>query len=191
MSSNRARIALIGSRWLGAEVLRALQEAGYQMSLIAPSRGDRAASEARRLGVPVTVKPDHLPLQTCDFPTPPDLIVCAHSFRIVPAWIISRARLGAIGYHPSLLPEFKGRRSVEDAIRAGVRITGGTVYWLTDQVDGGPTFIARGTPLQRTVQILPNETAFEVWRRALAPLGRDMLLEAVESLLGQRLNSLN
>ncbi|WP_417700792.1 hypothetical protein [Pseudophaeobacter sp.] len=55
-------------------------------------------------------------------------------------------------------------------------MTGGTVYWLTDQVDGGPVVIADGQRLQRRIQILPAETALQLWNRALAPLGADLLL---------------
>ncbi|WP_158623105.1 formyltransferase family protein [Pseudorhodobacter sp. E13] len=117
-----------------------------------------------------------------DFPWRPDLIVCAHSFRIVEPWVINWASLGAIGYHPSLLPAFKGRRAVQDALDAGQRITGGSVYWLTEAIDGGPVVVAGGRRLQDQVQVLPNETAGELWRRALAPLGAGLLTEGVISI---------
>lgn len=186
MSNDRPHITVIGSRWLGAEVLAALTEAGYDTSLIAPAPGDRATTAARRLGRVVTVKPDRVPLQMQDFATRPDLIVCAHSFRILPPWAVAYARLGAIGYHPSLLPAFKGRHAVEDALRAGVRVTGGSVYWLTDQIDGGPVVVARGARLQRAVQVLPGEDAGTLWRRALAPLGRELLVGAMAALIPVR-----
>jgi len=164
-------------------VLTALTEAGHDTSLIAPASGDRATIAARTSGRVVTVKPDQVPLQAQDFARRPDLIDCAHSFRILPPWAVAYARLGAIGYHPSLLPAFKGRHAVEDAWRAGVRVTGGSVYWLTDQIDGGPVVVAHGKRLQRAVQVLPGEDAGTLWRRALAPLGRELLVEAVGALI--------
>jgi methionyl-tRNA formyltransferase len=45
------------------------------------------------------------------------------------------------------------------------RVTGGTVYWLTDTVDGGPI------AAQEHVFIRPDDTAASLWRRELGPLG--------------------
>ncbi len=39
--------------------------------------------------------------------------------------------------------------------------------------------MGRLTPLQRPVEIHPEDTPAALWRRALAPLGVDLLLEAV------------
>ncbi|MBN8294637.1 hypothetical protein JI664_21880 [Rhodobacter sp. NTK016B] len=187
MSSNPPRIAVLGTRWLGAEILTRLHAHGFDLALLTTSDQDRAASAARALKITVTVKPDAIALMASDFPWRPDLILCAHSFRIVPGWAIWWSRLGAIGYHPSILPAHKGRTSVEDTVRSGARMTGGTVYWLTDSVDGGPPVVIRkegvSRRLQHRVQILPNETAGQLWRRALAPLGAQMLEEAALGLL--------
>jgi methionyl-tRNA formyltransferase len=123
-----------------------------------------------------------MPLRSADLPWKPDLVVSAHSFRIVPDWLIEWSRLGAIGYHPSLLPAYKGRNAIRNCLEDEQRITGGTVYWLTPQVDGGPVVVAGGRRLQERVQILPGETALELWKRTLAPLGAAMLPEAVQSI---------
>ncbi|RUS64912.1 methionyl-tRNA formyltransferase [Pseudorhodobacter sp. E13] len=177
-----AKVMVIGTRWLGAEVLKRLHSQDLTAALIAVKPDDKAAQMAQDLGVPYRVKPDAVPLMAMDFPWRPDLIVCAHSFRIVEPWVINWASLGAIGYHPSLLPAFKGRRAVQDALDAGRRITGGSVYWLTEAIDGGPVVVAGGRRLQDQVQVLPNETASELWRRALAPLGVRLLTEGVISI---------
>ena len=172
----------MGTRWLGAEVLRRLVATGRDTCLVTDTEDNAAARAAQGLGLAWTAKPDRVALMASDFPWRPDLIVCAHSFRILPPWVIWWARLGAIGYHPSVLPAFKGRNAVQDALSARQRITGGTVYWLTEALDGGPPVVVRGARLQRKVQVLPGETAPALWRRALAPLGADMLLEAVTEL---------
>lgn len=173
---------VVGTSWLGSEVLRRLHKEGLEVGLIAVKREDKAAQTAMDLKLPCTIKDDHVPLLASDFPWRPDLIVCAHSFRVVEPWVITWARLGAIGYHPSLLPAFKGRRAIQDALDAEQRITGGSVYWLTEAIDGGPIVVAGGRRLQERVQVLPNETAGELWRRALAPLGADLLVAGVSSL---------
>ncbi len=83
-------------------------------------------------------------------------------------------------YHPSLLPAFKGRNAIPDTLAAGVRMTGGTVYWLTGDVDGGRIACVDGTALREYRQVLPYETAAELWRRALGPLGLELLIRAAK-----------
>ena len=85
-----------------------------------------------------------------------------------------RARVcGGIGYHPSLLPRHRGIAAVEWTILEGDPIAGGSVYHLADGWDAGAIaaqdwcFVAKG------------ETARELWERALAPMGLDLLARVV------------
>ncbi len=57
-----------------------------------------------------------------------------------------------INIHPSLLPSFKGIGAVEQAIAAGVKITGCTVHLVVPEVDSGPILI------QAAVPVLPDDT---------------------------------
>ena len=84
-----------------------------------------------------------------------------------------RAKWGGIGYHPSLLPLHRGRDSTRWAIRMGERVTGGSVYRLSNRMDGGDVLA------QRHVFIRPGDTAEELWRRDLAPLGVELLAQTV------------
>jgi phosphoribosylglycinamide formyltransferase-1 len=43
-----------------------------------------------------------------------------------------------INLHPSLLPAFPGLRAVRQALVYGVKITGVTVHYVTDELDAGP-----------------------------------------------------
>ena len=80
--------------------------------LITASADNAAARAAEAAHVPYSVRPDATPLLgNVDVPRV-DLIVSAHSFRIIPPWALRRAVLGGIGYHPSLLPAFRGRSAV-------------------------------------------------------------------------------
>jgi hypothetical protein len=183
MSKNSPRrIAVIGCSWLAAEMLVRLTEAGFEACLITEPGERTAIAAADCLGLRYTVKDRRVPLIGADLPWCPDLILSAHSFRILPSWFIRLARLGAIGYHPSLLPAYPGRHAIRDCLADGQRMTGGTVYWLTDQVDGGPVVIAGGQRLQGRIQILPGETALQLWKRALAPLGADLLLMGAQAI---------
>ena len=54
---------------------------------------------------------------------------------------------------------------MEWAIRMHEPITGGTIYWLNDTVDGGPI------AAQDWCFIHEGDTARELWTRELAPMG--------------------
>ena len=105
-----------------------------------------------------------------------DLIVAAHCHDFIGRKTRHRARLGALGYHPSLLPRHRGRSAVEWAIRFREPFTGGTVYWMNDTVDGGPI------AAQRHVTIRPDDTPRELWARELAPLGLALFTEVFDAL---------
>ncbi|MBP3924134.1 hypothetical protein J6E39_02700 [bacterium] len=42
-----------------------------------------------------------------------------------------------VNIHPSLLPAFKGDDAIQRAFLAGVKVTGATVHWITNEADGG------------------------------------------------------
>ena len=57
-----------------------------------------------------------------------------------------------INVHPSLLPKYKGLNAVEQAMDNGDSVTGCTVHYVTEELDGG-TIIK-----QQEVPILPDDT---------------------------------
>ena len=64
-----------------------------------------------------------------------DLIVLAGYMRILPPDVLDLGRF--INLHPSLLPAFKGKDAIQRAFLAGVKVSGVTVHWVTDELDGG------------------------------------------------------
>ena len=103
-----------------------------------------------------------------------DLIVTAHSHARIAREALATAKLGGIGYHPSLLPRHRGIAAVEWTIREGDPIAGGTVYHLADRMDAG------AIAAQEWVFVKKAETARELWERALAPLGQKLLGEVID-----------
>ena len=80
--------------------------------------------------------------------------------------------------HPSLLPAFRGAHAVEDALAAGVKVTGCTVHVATLELDNGPILA------QEAVPVLPDdsldtlhERVKEVERRLYPQVLRDLLQE--------------
>ena len=61
--------------------------------------------------------------------------------------------------HPSLLPDFPGWHSVEDALAAGAKETGCTVHIAALEVDSGPVLA------QEKVPVLPGDTVATLHER--------------------------
>lgn len=112
-------------------------------------------------------------LNAGNFPENIDLIVTAHSHDFIGEKTRFKSKYGGIGYHPSMLPIHRGRDAVKWAVRMGDKITGGTVYRLSNTVDGGNII------LQEPVFIRRGDTAEELWRRDLCPMGVRLLTSAV------------
>jgi phosphoribosylglycinamide formyltransferase-1 len=79
-----------------------------------------------------------------------DLIVLAGYMRVIKNPDAFPAPM--INVHPSLLPKYKGLNAVEQAMDSEDSVTGCTVHYVTEELDGG-TIIA-----QQEVPILPDDT---------------------------------
>ena len=164
-------ILIAGQKWFGAEVFKALRSLpGVAVAAVCAPDGDKLAGQANLYGVPLIASGT---LNAASMPAGVDLIVAAHSHDFIGQATRLRAKWGGIGYHPSLLPVHRGRDAVRWAIRMGDRVTGGSVYRLSNRMDGGDVLA------QRHVFIRPGDTAEELWRRDLAPLGVELLAQTV------------
>jgi phosphoribosylglycinamide formyltransferase-1 len=81
-----------------------------------------------------------------------------------------------VNTHPALLPAFKGWHAVEDALAAGVKVTGCTVHLARLEVDEGPILAQEAVPVlpDDTVETL-HERIKEVERRIYPEVLRKML----------------
>ncbi len=79
-----------------------------------------------------------------------DLIVLAGYMRIIKNPAAFPAPM--INVHPSLLPKYKGLNVVEAAIEAGDKVTGCTVHYVNEELDGGDII------MQSEVPILPEDS---------------------------------
>jgi methionyl-tRNA formyltransferase len=171
------KITLVGSRYFGATAFEAIRKAGIAVArVVVPAADDRLAEAARSAGVDVAVldDPKRVPAEAIAEGT--DLIVTAHSHARITAEALARARLGGIGYHPSLLPRHRGIAAVEWTIREGDPIAGGTIYHLAERMDAG------AIAAQDWCFVKPGESARELWERALAPLGLRLLVDVLRGV---------
>lgn len=169
------RITLVGSRHFGVTTLDMLRQQGAEIAgVVVADADDRLAAAARTAGIKVIVQADPKLVVASEIPAGTDLIVTAHSHARVSKEALAEARLGGIGYHPSLLPRHRGIAAVEWTIKEGDPIAGGTVYHLADQMDAG------AIAAQDWVFVKKGETARQLWERALAPLGLRLLGEVIK-----------
>ncbi|MFI5705683.1 formyltransferase family protein [Streptomyces xanthochromogenes] len=98
-----------------------------------------------------------------------EILLAAHSHAFLGRATRARASVAALGYHPSLLPLHRGRDAVRWTIRDGDRVTGGSVYHLTERTDCGPI------AAQEHVIVPPSSTAQSLWREYLAPMGLSLV----------------
>jgi phosphoribosylglycinamide formyltransferase-1 len=100
-----------------------------------------------------------------------ELVVGAGYLRILTPVFLKRFPM-IINVHPSLLPEFKGLRAIQQALEAGVERTGVTVHVMVEDVDAGPVI------RQEVVPILPDDTAEKLYER-MHPVGNRLLAGAI------------
>lgn len=168
------KCTLVGSRYFGALVFKALREEGIEIAgAVAPAEDDRLAVAARTEGVPVHVlaNPKIVPAEA--IPEGTDLIIAAHTHARVSNEALAKSRLGGVGYHPSLLPRHRGIAAVEWTILEHDPIAGGSVYHLADGWDAG------AIAAQDWCFVVKGEGARELWERALAPMGLKLLIQVV------------
>jgi methionyl-tRNA formyltransferase len=169
------RITLIGSRHFGVTTLDMLRQRGVDVVRVVVADGDdRLATAARAAGIEVTVQAAPKYVVASEIAPDTDLIVTAHSHARINKEALAAAKLGGIGYHPSLLPRHRGIAAVEWTIREGDPIAGGSIYHLAERMDAG------AIAAQEWVFVRKGETARELWERALAPLGQKLLGEVID-----------
>lgn len=174
------RIYIAGQKAFGAEVYRMVKARGHEIAGVSSpafsSSGelpDRLRAEAEKDGAR-WLEAGRLNVDT--MPGGVDLIIAAHSHDFIGRKTRNKAALGGIGYHPSLLPRHKGRDAIRWALHMRDAVTGGTVYWLSENMDGGDI------AAQRHVFVAADDTPESLWRMKLAPLGVELLAAVLADL---------
>jgi methionyl-tRNA formyltransferase len=175
------RVVVAGSRWFGAEVLTAVREAGHNViGAAAPSGGDQLALIAKRRDIPLSIHGERI--ESGDIADGADIILSAHCHAFITEAARNKAKFGAIGYHPSLLPLHRGREAIRWAIRMREAITGGTIYYLDDGADTGDI------ALQEWCFIRKDDTPRTLWERELVPIGVKLFLRVLGEIENEIIN---
>lgn len=100
----------------------------------------------------------------------PDLIVVCGWQHLLREEILNIPKLGAVGFHSSLLPKYRGRAPVNWAILLGERETGITMFYMTPGADDGDIVAQRSFP------ILFNDDCGTIYKKS-AKAGAQMVKE--------------
>jgi phosphoribosylglycinamide formyltransferase 1 len=76
-----------------------------------------------------------------------DWVIMAGWMRIVTPILTEAYRDRLLNIHPSLLPSFRGHHAIEQALQAGVKITGCTVHQVVPEVDAGAIIMQAAVPI--------------------------------------------
>ncbi|HEY5271719.1 MAG TPA: phosphoribosylglycinamide formyltransferase [Acidimicrobiales bacterium] len=152
-------------------LLEALLEADLPIAVVLVDRHCRAEEIAAKAGLPVAVvvrKDFSSAFDREGFthevvsalaPFRVDLVVMAGFGTILATPIHAAYPARILNTHPALLPAFKGWHAVDEALAAGVKVTGCTVHVAELEVDEGVILA------QEAVPVLPDDTAESLHER--------------------------
>jgi phosphoribosylglycinamide formyltransferase 1 len=106
-----------------------------------------------------------------------DLVCLAGYMRILSSEFINEYRGRILNIHPSLLPSFPGLDAQQQALSQGAKVSGCTVHFVDETLDGGPIIA------QRQVAVREGDTAESLAARILVEEHK-LYAEAVKIVLG-------
>lgn len=178
------RIVFLGTGEFGVPVLRALRDAGHEITA-AISQPDRPARRGLKLQpTPIRAAAEELGLPHVQaeninaaehaglFESLDAAVVVAFGQKLGTV-ILNAPRHGCINIHASLLPRHRGAAPIQWAIISGDRITGVTTFRINERWDAGDILASRETAIGET------ETADELHDR-LAAMGGPLIVETLE-----------
>jgi phosphoribosylglycinamide formyltransferase-1 len=168
---------------------------GRITAVISSTPGAYALERAARAGIPSLV------LARKDYPSPQamtlalldtlrrldiDLVVMAGFMTILTAELFQAYPNAILNIHPSLIPSFCGKGCYglhvhEKALAYGVKLSGATVHFVTEECDAGPIV------LQQAVEVLPDDTPERLQRRVMEQAEWKLLPQAVSLFCQERL----
>jgi methionyl-tRNA formyltransferase len=118
-----------------------------------------------------------------------DVGVTAHSFDYIGKRVRYKAKLGWVGYHPSLLPRHRGRSAIEWAIKMRDFITGGTTFWLNSGIDRGNIIMREFAFIDPKLFAMDSKKAAKIlWESELQDIGIRLLEKTFDEILSGKIS---
>lgn len=182
------RIAIIGQKDFGKASLEAFADRGDEIAGVfcAPEKPgspvDPLVAAAEQRGIRVFRLPNlkseeaRQVLRSLDV----EVGIMAFVLQFVPQDFARIPKFGTLGFHPSLLPRYRGPSSINWPIIRGDAHTGLTIFRPTDGLDEGPVVLQKETPIG------PDDTLGKVYFDHLFPMGIAALMEAADLVASGR-----
>ncbi len=182
------RIAIIGQQAFGKAGLEAFLARGDDVAAVfcAPEKPGAKPDPLRLAAEEKGVRTFQLPNLTSPEAAwalralEVDLAVMAYVLQFAPQGFVSIPKHGAICYHPSILPKYRGPSAINWPIIRGETETGLTIFRPNDGLDEGDIV------LQKTTPIGADDTLGTVYFDRLFPMGVAAMLEAADLILAGR-----
>ena len=115
-----------------------------------------------------------------------DLVVLAGCMIIFTEELVSAYPNAIMNVHPALIPSFCGAGYYglhvhEEALRYGVKLSGATVHFVSEECDGGPIIA------QKAVEVRPDDTPEVLQKRIMEQAEWKLLPEAVRLFCEDRI----
>ena len=115
-----------------------------------------------------------------------DLVVLAGCMIIFTEELVSAYPSAIMNVHPALIPSFCGAGYYglhvhEEALRYGVKLSGATVHFVSEECDGGPIIA------QKAVEVRPDDTPEVLQKRIMEQAEWILLPEAVRAFCEDRI----
>ena len=115
-----------------------------------------------------------------------DLVVLAGFMVILTGEMVRAVPNAILNVHPALIPSFAGPGCYglhvhEKALEYGVKLSGATVHFVSEECDGGPIVS------QKAVEVLPDDTPEVLQRRIMEQCEWQLLPQAVSLFCQDRL----
>jgi phosphoribosylglycinamide formyltransferase-1 len=107
-----------------------------------------------------------------------DLVVLAGFLSVLGSLVLNSFKNRIINVHPALIPSFCGKgfygiRIHKAVLESGVKVTGATVHFVNEIIDGGKII------LQKAVDVLPEDTPESLQQRVMREAEWILLPQAV------------
>ncbi|MBI4416981.1 MAG: phosphoribosylglycinamide formyltransferase [Euryarchaeota archaeon] len=158
--------------------------------------GASAIERAKTLGVPYVVI-DHTKFGTDREAFEADvvgilrkhdvgLVVLAGFMRLLTPFFLRQFPNRILNIHPSLLPAFPGTHGVRDAVNHGAKVSGLTVHFVDESLDGGPIVLQKAVPVRDDDTEETLAARILEWEHKMYPLAVKLFAEGRLTVEGRR-----